>query len=395
MEFRECLVAAFESLKANKLRSSLTMLGVIIGVALVIILVSMGEAAKRYVSEEVGGMGFGSNALVLHPGKLDPPIEPSKLTYGDSLEIARRVPHIQGLVPILIGSGYARYGKNEHKTAFWGLTENYDKLVNSHIGEGQFMTSLDVDKHRKVCVLGPTLKEKLFGSFSPVGERVRLLGRKFTIIGVMEPKGEMLGFNLDDMAIMPVTTAQDLMDSNKLNEIVIWADSLEHLPAVRAGIATLLTERHFDRDDFHFHTQTEMLSILGQITGTLTLFVSGVAAISLVVGSIGIMNIMLVSVMERTREIGIRKAIGARNRDIFLQFFAEAMVVSLTGGLIGIVSGAGLGALAMHLIGTPIMLSQWAVWAAVISSVIVGLAAGVYPAMQAAQQDPIQALRYE
>ncbi len=391
----ENLTSALEALQVNRVRSMLTMSGIIIGVALVIILVSLGESAKLYVSDMLGGMGFGANALVLHPGKMDPPIEPSKLSYRDALEIKKRVRSIQDVVPFLMGSGHIRFGKEEYKTAIWGLTENYPTLVNFSVADGKFMTKTDVAKHRKVCIIGATVKEKLFHGFSPVGENVRVAGKKFHCLGVMEPKGEMLGFNLDDMVIVPITTAQDILDTSKITEIAIWADSVEAIPAVKRQTTRLLMGRHFKQDDFHFHTQTEMLNIMGKITETLTLFVSGIAGISLLVGCIGIMNIMLVTVMERTREIGIRKAIGARDQDIFLQFFFESLVVSLGGGSIGIVAGIGLAVTSMNLIGMPIIISRWAIYAAVAASGLVGLIAGVYPAMKAARQDPIQALRHE
>lgn len=395
MSLRESLLAALEALSANRVRAGLTMLGVVIGVALVITLVSLGEAAKAYVNQEVGSMGFGSNALVVHPGKLDPPIEPSKLSLPDMRELQRRIPEIVDIVPVLIGSAEARFGRKEHKTAIWGLTDNYVRLVNNRVEEGQFFTSLDTEKHRKVCVMGQEVKRKLFGDVSPVGERISLSGRRFVCLGVMEQKGEMLGFNMDDMVIVPVTTAQDLLDTTKVTEFVVWTEDTRALPQVQEQISAVLSERHLERDDFHYHTSAETLSILGKITGTLTLFVSGIAAVSLLVGSIGIMNIMLVSVMERTREIGIRKAVGARNRDIFMQFFGEALVISMSGGLAGILIGAGVAVVAMRLIGTPVVLSLWAVAAALISSGVVGLGAGVYPAMRAARQDPIRALRYE
>lgn len=395
MTFTDILASALDSLQANKVRSGLTMLGVIIGVALVIVLVSLGEAAKTFVDDQMRGLGFGRNGLILHPGKMDPPIEPSKLRYEDIREISRRVPEVLDQVPFVVGSAYCRTGNVEVKTSIRGMTENYTSLVNHSLEAGTFLTALDVEQHRKVCVVGQKVKDKLFGGMAPLGETVRIAGRRFTIIGVMEKKGEMMGDDLDDMVILPLTSCQDLLDTDKLNAALIWSKHTEDLPQVREKITNFLSGRHMRKDDFHFHTQEEMISILGTITGTLTAFVSGIAAVSLLVGCIGIINIMLVSVMERTREIGIRKAVGARNRDIFWQFFGESMVLGLLGGLSGLVTGVAAASAVMLYAGLPVQISAWAVGAALFSSVGVGLVAGVYPAMRAAQAHPIQALRFE
>ena len=388
-------LSAWETLNAHRLRSTLTMLGVIIGVAMVIVLVSLGEACKEYIKRQVGGMGFGGNALVVHPGKMDPPIEPSKLTLADSRELTRRIPSIQDQVPILVGSAYARLGREEYKTSVWGLTENYPNLVNYHVEEGRFFSASDVEKHRKVCVVGQLVKSKLFAGMDPVGESLRISGKRFTVLGVMERKGEMLGINMDDVAIMPVTTAQDLLETNRLTEIVVWAQTVDALLESRERIAVFLSSRHLGKDDFHFHTQEEMLSVLGSITGVLTLVVTALASVSLVVGAIGITNIMLVSVVERTREIGIRKALGARSRDVFWQFFMEAVVVSAAGGGIGILLGVAVSAWGMSAMGLPFTISRWAITMAFINSAVVGIVAGVFPALRAAKADPIKALRHE
>lgn len=395
MNFSDILASALESLAANKIRSGLTMLGVVIGVALVIILVSLGEAAKLFVNEEMRGLGFGNNALIIHPGKMDPPIEASKLRFEDCKEISRRIPEVLDVVPLVVGSAYVRAGNLEHKSSVRGLTENYTSLVNHGVETGKFFTNLDVEQRRKVCVVGQQVKDKLFGGMAPIGETVRIAGRRFTILGVMEKKGEMMGDNLDDMVILPITAAQDLLDTDKLNGVIVWTHRTEDLNLAKDKIRTLLSGRHMREDDFHFHTQEEMISILGTITGTLTAFVSGIAAVSLLVGCLGIVNIMLVSVMERTREIGIRKAVGARHRDIFLQFFGESMVLGLAGGLSGLLVGVSASALVMAYAGLPFQISGWAVGLALFCSTGVGLVAGVYPAMKAARADPIQALRFE
>ncbi len=387
--------SALDALKANRLRSLLTLLGVVIGVALVIVLISLGEACKAYVSNQVGGLGFGSNALVVHPGKMDPPIEPSKLTYEDARELSHRVPGVIDQVPVLIGSAYAKMGRDEYKTSIWGLTENYPNLLNYHVERGRFFAVADVEQHRKVCVIGQKVAHKLFTGREPIGETLRISGSRFRILGVMESKGEMLGLDMDDMVAMPITSASDLLDTRRLTEIIVWTDSVATMAAVRDRISSYLNSRHFAGDDFHFHTQAEMLSVLGTLTTTLTLVVTALASVSLAVGAIGITNIMLVSVMERTREIGIRKALGARSRDIFWQFFMEALVVSLGGGLLGILLGCGITALATRAMGLPSAISVWSIQLGFLNSGLVGLVAGVFPALRAAKADPIKALRYE
>ncbi|MBT9584163.1 ABC transporter permease [bacterium] len=395
MTAADVIGSAFESLAANKVRSGLTMLGVVIGVALVIILVSLGESARLFVDDQMRGIGFGRNGLIIHPGRMDPPIEPSKLRLEDSREISRRIPEVLDQVPIVVGSAYIRSGGQEHKTSIRGFTENYTELVNHRVESGTFLTALDVEQHRKTCVIGQKIKDKMFGGMAPIGETVRLAGRRFTVVGVMEKKGEMMGDDLDDMVIVPITSAQDLLDTDKLNAIIVWSRSTEDLSIVREKIGEFLSGRHMRKDDFHFHTQEEMISILGTITGTLTAFVSGVAAVSLLVGCIGIVNIMLVSVLERTREIGIRKAVGARHQDIFWQFFGESMVLGMLGGFTGLFTGVGAAALVMKQTGLPVQISGWAVGLALACSLGVGVVAGVYPAMRAARANPIQALRFE
>lgn len=376
------------------------MLGVIIGVALVIVLVSLGESARTFVDEQMHGLGFGSNALIIHPGKMDPPIEASKLRYEDIRDLSRRVPLLLDQVPFVMGSAYVRYGDQEYKSSLRGLTENYTSLVNHRVLEGHFLTGIDVEQHRKVAVIGKKVVSRLFGGTPPLGERIRVSGRRFTVIGVLEEKGEMLGEDLDDMVFMPVTTAQDLLDTDHLNAAIIWSRSVGDLPQVREQVTEALaggsgTGRRIRRDDFHFHTQAEMISILGKITGTLTAFVSGIAAVSLLVGCIGIVNIMLVSVMERTREIGIRKAVGARHAGIFWQFFGESMLLGFLGGALGLGAGVLAASGVMYGCGLPFQISGWAVTLALLCSLLVGLVAGVYPAMRAARADPIQALRFE
>ncbi|MBM3460883.1 MAG: FtsX-like permease family protein [Armatimonadetes bacterium] len=395
MNPRDAFASALDMLRANRMRSFLTVLGVVIGVAIVILLTSMGESARTYVANLVQSVGFGANVLVIHPGKMDPPIEASRLTYQDALEVRRRVPGVVDVMPVMLGTVKARYGQKSRMTNVWGVTPNYPGLIGYRTRQGAFFDEADNHRRKKVCVLGEKVATALFGRLSPVGERIRLGSKKFLIVGVMEQKGEMVGFDIDDVIFLPVTTASDLLDTTRLLEIVAWTSDPDAVGQVKQGIRDVLLSRHKREDDFHFHTQGEVMSVLGKVTSALTTFVAAIAAISLVVGSIGIMNIMLVSVAERTREIGIRKAIGARRKDIFVQFLTEALLISFLGGLMGIAFGAGLSVAVLSLINLPVRVTGWAVVAAVIASGIVGIVSGVYPAMRAASLDPVHALRYE
>jgi putative ABC transport system permease protein len=248
--------------------------------------------------------------------------------------------------------------------------------------------------HRKVVILGKKPVRKLFGDFSPLGEKVRLDGSNFVVIGVLEEKGSIFGFDMDQYVMLPVTAASDLFKLEKLMEIGVVARSEKMVPQAVAEVHDVLLKRH-GREDFRIDTMEESMAMLDTVMNALTGIVTGIAAISLLVGGIGIANIMLVAVTERTREIGIRKAVGAKNRDILVQFLTEAVVISLMGGVIGIAAGIGISAVAMYFIGLPLIITSWSVFLATLVSVLVGLISGVYPAMRAAKFDPVEALRYE
>ena len=395
MSFSTNLDMALNALGESRFRTALAVLGVTLGVGTTILFVSIGQSAKVFVTDQIKGVGFGSNVLVIHPGEMDPPVEPSKLTYEDAKYLQRRIPGILGAIPFLIGSGDARYGKAKDKTAIYGCTANYPELVKHGVAEGAFFTEIDVDGRRRVCLIGSIVKKNLFGAMTPVGERLDINGMKFICAGVMAEKGEMLGFNLDDMIIIPVTTAQSLLETTKLMEIAIWLKEDESVSEAKRRAEDLLTRRHLGTKDFHCHMPSELMSILDTIVNSLTLFVVAVSGVSLAVGSIGIMNIMLSSVSERYREIGIRKAVGARDRDIRTQFMCESILISLLGGVIGTAAGASIAAGICIWIGFPIVIMWWSVVLALVFSTVVGISAGVLPAMRAARLSPVEALRYE
>jgi len=398
MNFFDSVLMAVRSIFANRLRSALTMLGVVIGIASVIILVAIGEAAKVYVVAQVESWGIGPNVIQINPGKDQMDVSAmmnSKLRVSDALQIKEKSPSIDETLPIIMGGAKARYGKKEHSVSqVWGVTDNYQKIFNHKLTSGKFFVKGDVDGRRSVCVLGKTVARKLFGNFDPIGERIKLTGRKFVVLGVFEEKGKMLNFDMDDIVVIPITSAMSLFDTKGVVEIDVAAKSRELVPKAVQEIHAVLGRR-LSKDDYQVTTQEGMMNMLNNIVGLLTSVIGGIAAISLIVGSIGIMNIMLVSVTERTKEIGIRKAVGARKIDVFSQFLIESVVISFFGGLLGIVLGLAGTFLIMYVIKLEMVVVVWALTLAVTVSAFIGVISGVYPAMRAVNLDPIEALRYE
>lgn len=398
MNIVDSVLMAVRSIFANRLRSALTMLGVVIGIASVIILVAIGEAAKLYVVAQVKSWGIGPNVIQINPGKDQTDISAyanSKLRLSDAIEIREKCPSAMEVMPIIAGTGKVKYGKKDYTVRqIWGVTENYQKIFNHKLTGGRFFTKGEVDGRRKVCVLGKRVVKELFGNLDPVGEKVKILGKKFVVTGVFEEKGKMLTFDIDDVLAIPITSAMGLFDTKGIIEIDIAARDVELVPKMINEIRAVL-DKKLSRDDYQITTQEGMMNMLNNIVGLLTSVIGGIAAISLVVGSIGIMNIMLVSVTERTKEIGIRKAVGAKKIDIFTQFLIESVVISFFGGLLGIVIGLAGTFLIMYVIKLEMVVVVWALTLAVSVSAFIGIASGVYPAMRAVNLDPIEALRYE
>ena len=402
MDVREALALALEMLAANRVRSALTMLGVVIGVAAIILLVSLGEGATAYITNELTGLG--TNLLIITPGKTQtsggfhPPIASTvrKLTYDDAVALRRRASLLTDAVPLVLGTGKIRYQGNSRHISVVGVTPEFQRVRNLYVEIGQFLSEEDVEGRRRVVVLGRTVKRELFGEENPLGRFVTLADSRYRVIGIMERKGVSLGFDIDDLVFVPVKSAQDLFDTDRLLEILASVGSPDDIDRAIQQVKDILIRRHGNREDFTVISQGAILSAFTTILKILTAVLGGIAGISLVVGGIGIMNIMLVSVRERTREIGIRKAVGARRRDILGQFMIESIVLSTLGGLLGIVVGVG-GAKGLSLFFTylPTRVSMWAVLMAFGFSAAVGVFFGVYPARRAALLDPIQALRYE
>lgn len=402
MNMIETFRVAFEAILSNKVRSGLTMLGVIIGVMAVILLVSIGEGARVYITQELSGLG--TNLLIITPGKTStsggfhPPSAGTvrKLTYDDALALKRRAWLLTDAVPIVFGTGRIKYQNRTRDTSVIGTTREFEEVRNLFIDIGSFISQADVDSKAKVVVLGRTVKDELFGEENPLGKVVILSEARYRVVGVMRKKGTSLGMDIDDVVFIPVTSGQELFDTDGLFEILASTPRAEDVDRATAQIRDILIRRHAHKEDFTITTQGAMLSTMNTIIGVLTAVLGGIAGISLLVGGIGIMNIMLVSVRERTREIGIRKALGARNRDIMAQFLIEAMTLSGAGGLIGILIGVGLALLIPVFVDVlPTSVSAWSILLAFFFSGAVGVFFGVYPARKAALQDPIQALRYE
>lgn len=402
MDVIETLRLSKDALLSNKIRSMLTMLGVIIGVASVIMLVSIGEGARTYIHRELGNLG--TNILIIVPGKTStkggfhPPSASTvrKLVYDDAFIIKKRSRHIADAVPLIFGSSKIKYLNQNRDNNVVGVTETYFDIRNLTVESGRFISASDVDSKRKVCILGRTVKRDLFGDKNALGSLVSIGDSKYRVIGVMEKKGVTLGIDFDDIVFIPTTAAQELFDTDSLFNITVKVKSSQEIDAAVEDIRQILIKKHAGREDFTVMSQDEMLGVMNKVLNIMTAVLAGIAAISLVVGGIGIMNIMLVSVRERTREIGIRKALGAKNRDILIQFLSESITLSLIGGIGGVFLGSmvsiGLPYLLTFL---PTQISLWSVLLAFFFSASVGIFFGVYPARKASLYDPIVALRYE
>jgi putative ABC transport system permease protein len=392
----ESFYLAIETLMSNKTRSFLTMLGVVIGVFAVITLVAIGEGAKTYVYEEISKFGTGSKYMELHPGKEQGfGILTEKLTYRDTEAIEKSCPSVAAVDPRTMGNFELKYGNRKMDIQFgMGVSYNYPVVFTHGVSLGRFYTKSEQESRKKVAVIGQKVVDKLFSGFNPIGEKIKINGKNFLVVGVFEKKGYTLGFDYDEIVAIPVTSAQRLLDTNRIMEVGIVAKSDDLVYKAKEEVRQLLIKRH-KKEDFRLDTMEESLSMINNILGFLTLAIGGIASISLLVGGIGIMNIMLVSVNERIREIGIRKSVGATRRDIFVQFLIESVVLSMVGGTVGIILGVGMSMAIMKALGITPVISLWSASLAYFVSIFVGVVSGVYPATRAAQLDPVEALRYE
>lgn len=389
MNISQAIRLAFAAIWANKLRSFLTMLGVIIGVFAVVALVSIGQGATSQVKEQVESMG--SNLIVVNimgRGAL------SSLTYDQAMELAEKT-GVNAVTPVVTGQVTLKYGNQSYDTSLEGTIENYESVRNHYVEQGRFLVASDVTQRQRVAIIGADVVEELFGSVNPVGSQISIDGAAFTVVGVLKEKGSSMGGSSDDKVIIPLTTAQRLLRSSGIRSVYIQAESADSVDRAVASIEATLQRRFRDEDAYRVFNQAEMLATMDEVTGTLTLMLGGIAGISLLVGGIGIMNIMLVSVTERTREIGVCKALGAKKRDVLLQFLVESAVLSSTGGILGLLLGYGVMKIVSKVAGLTAIFSLQVILTALIFSIAVGVFFGMYPANQAAKLKPIDALRAE
>jgi putative ABC transport system permease protein len=398
MNVIESFRIAVRALLANKVRSLLTMLGVIIGVSAVILLVAIGAGVQAQVTSTVQSLG--SNVLFVFPGVMDSSGgggfggggagRPFKLS--DSEYLSQRLSNVDAVVPLAQVSGTARYLSNTVRTTLAGSTDQVQAVTSTKLGGGRVFNKSESDAGSRVAVIGYTVKTKLFPSGAdPVGQSITINGQRFTVIGWSEKQGGSLSGDSDNQIYIPITALQRLTATDNVALILVKVTNSKDVDLVRAQIKRFMAPRFGDQ--ITVFSQDQTLGIFNQLLGTLTIMLAGIAGISLLVGGIGIMNIMLVSVSERTREIGIRKAVGARTYDILSQFVIEAVMLSVSGGVLGILLGA-LGAAALQSV-VPAQVTGWAVAIAFFFSAGVGVFFGVYPAWKASQLDPIVALRYE
>jgi len=411
MQLKYSIKTAINGLKTHKSRSALTILGIVIGITSIILVVSLGQGAQNLILGQVKGLG--ATTVIVLPGKISFGPSTAASTMNDSLKekdlnlikTKANVPNAKYVMPMVVGAGQAVYGSNVYQVAVFGAGGLVPEIFNIVPNKGYFFTDEDVTSRSAVVVIGYKVKQRLFeNNDEVVGQKIRIKNTTFKIIGVLPEKGSSSSF--DDAVFMPYTTTQQYITGTKFySRIVVEADSEANLRSTVQDVTNTLRDSHNitnpDKDDFSVTTSADIAKTLGTVTSALTAFLAAVAAISLIVGGVGIMNIMLVSVTERTKEIGLRKALGATDADIQTQFLLEAVILTAIGGVIGIILGSALAFIVSLLISKFAALDWQYVFpisAAILGlvvSTLVGLIFGIYPARQAAKKSPMEALRYE
>jgi putative ABC transport system permease protein len=398
MSLFELLNFAWKALSGHRLRTALSVFGVTIGVTSVVLLTALGEGARMYVTGELASLG--SNVLIVLPGKVEtsgtvPFVGgvPHDLTLSDAQSLQRSISRIKQLAPLTLGDANVSYGSLNRDVSALGTSAEFLSLRRLKVSRGSFLPAGDFDRGSSVCVIGTKIQQELFKGENPLGKILNVGEWRFRVIGVLEPKGQTMGFNIDDLVLIPVAMAMKLFHQTTLFRIMIEVNSYDDLSFVKDEIVKVIKERHNGEDDITLITQDSVLTSFNQIFVALTLALAGIAAISLTVAGIGIMNVMLVSVSERTTEVGLLKALGVKPRQIVSVFLAEAALLSALGGILGLVAAKLLVDLARKLFPVlPTEIPGWAVVSALAIALSVGIVFGVWPARRASRLDPLVAL---
>ncbi|MCQ6279155.1 ABC transporter permease [Bacillus sp. EB600] len=379
---------ALRSIKGNKLRSVLTMLGIIIGVSSVIVLVSIAQGSTANVTSQINNLG--TNLITINTFGTDLSLTEDKINKLGKLT------GVNALSPVVSGRVSVKKDRTSTQTTLTGTNAAYSTVRNTQVSNGRFLTDIDTEYRQKVAVIGATTAQNLFGTENSVGQYIQVDGNSFKVVGVLASKGSSLGQSGDDVIIVPLSTAERLVKTTNINQVYLQGKDKQDMNIVMAEVQNAMASMYPNKTDSYSVTnQQDLMNTLGSVTNSMTMMLGGIAGISLLVGGIGIMNIMLVSVSERTKEIGIRKAIGAKRRDILWQFLIESVVLSAMGGIIGILFGLGIGKILGSALSMTVTFSSSIVIFSFLFSLAVGVVFGVFPANKASKLNPIQALRYE
>ncbi|MDQ0201477.1 ABC transporter permease [Neobacillus ginsengisoli] len=379
---------ALKSIKSNKLRAVLTMLGIIIGVSSVIVLVSIAQGSTKNVTSQINQLG--TNLLTINSTGSDITLTEDKINKLSKLN------GVNAVSPVVSGRVTVKKEKTSSQVSLTGTNAAYESVRGAKVNQGRFITDLDVEYRQKVVVLGSDTASTFFGTDNPVGQYIQIEGTSFKIIGVLASKGSSLGQSGDDVVIVPLSTGERVVGTTTISQVYLQGKSQDHMDFVMTEVEMEMASLYPNKSDSYSVTnQQDLMNTMSSVSNTMTMMLGGIASISLLVGGIGIMNIMLVSVSERTKEIGIRKAIGAKRRDVLLQFLIEAVVLSSMGGVIGIFAGLGIGKIVSTFMNMSISYSTSVMLLSFLFSLVVGVVFGVFPANKASKLNPIQALRYE